>query len=775
MPRSGKKTTKKTTYQHAIPDAAGILATLEAAGVPQPFDALVKQFRINDEKGRKALHRQLKKLIAAGRLMKNRRDEYCLLAKMNALTGKVSGHPDGFGFFIPDDGSEDIFLPFHEMRALLDGDRVAVRLGGMDRKGRRKGAVVEILERGKTSVVGTFHREHGIAYVIESASRTPHHFLVADADLGGAENGQLVKLEIVEYPSERREAQGKVVSVLGSPDDPGMLTTLAIESFGLRTEWPDQVRDEVKGWGAEVREADKAGRVDLRDTPLVTIDGADARDFDDAVFAEASGKGWRLIVAIADVSHYVRSGNALDTEAGKRGTSTYFPDRVVPMLPEELSNGLCSLNPDVDRLCLVCEMNVSANGKVDKSKFYKAVMRSHARLTYSEVDLLVGQRDAQARKKSADLLPHLQELYNVYKAFEQARSRRGALDLDLPEVRITMGADNHSVASVAPVQRNDAHRLIEECMIAANVQAAKFIRHHKQPNLYRVHPKPEPDRFEELRLMLQELGFKVAAEARTQPRSLNKVLEAMHARPDFAILATSVLRTMSKAVYQPVNEGHFGLALDAYAHFTSPIRRYPDLLLHRGLTHIIEGGKPGAFEYKMPAMDLLGKSCSMLERQAEAAGRHVESRFKCAYISDHVGGEFDGVITGVTHFGLFVMLNEFFVEGLVHVTNLANDYYHAEHGGLRLTGEHSGHSFGLGDTVRVKVTKVDVEQARVDLQIVDTQSESSGAGKKVAKKAGKKVGKKSGQKAGQKKTSAKPSAKSSAKPKGKSKARRRKR
>ncbi|MCP4091124.1 MAG: ribonuclease R [Gammaproteobacteria bacterium] len=742
MPRPGSKKPAKTTYQHTVPDAAGILAALELAGVPQSFDALVKHYKIKDEKGRKAILRQLKKLIAAGRLLKNRRDEYCLLAKMNALTGKVSGHPDGFGFFVPDDGSEDIFLPFHEMRSLLDGDRIAVRLGGTDRKGRRKGAVVEILERAKKSVVGTFHREHGIAYVTETASRTPHHFLVADADRGGADNGQLVKLEIIEYPSERREAQGKVVGVLGAPNDPGMLTTLAIESFGLRTEWPDTVTAEVKQWGAEVREADKAGRVDLRDTPLITIDGADARDFDDAVFAESSGNGWRLIVAIADVSHYVHVGNALDDEAGKRGTSTYFPDRVVPMLPEALSNGLCSLNPNVDRLCLVCEMKVSANGKVDKSKFYKAVMRSHARLTYSEVDLVVGQCDVQARKAFAEVLPHLEQLYKVYKAFEQARSRRGALDLDLPEVRITMGADNHSVETVAPIERNDAHRLIEECMIAANVQAAKFIRHHKQPNLYRVHPQPELDRFEELRLMLQELGFKVSAEARTQPRALNKVLEAMHVRPDFPILATSVLRTMSKAVYQPTNEGHFGLALDAYAHFTSPIRRYPDLLLHRGLSHIIEGGKPGAFAYKLPAMELLGKSCSVLERQAEAASRHVESRYKCIYILDHVGSEFNGVITGVTHFGLFVMLNDFFVEGLVHVTNLANDYYHAEHGGLRLTGEHSGHSFGLGDTVRVKVTKVDVEEARVDLQIVDNGSLPFGAGKKKRKKTGKKDGRK---------------------------------
>jgi ribonuclease R len=364
-------------------------------------------------------------------------------------------------------------------------------------------------------------------------------------------------------------------------------------------------------------------------------------------------------------------------------------------------------------------------------------MRSHARLTYSEVHAAVSLRDPQTRKQFAAVLPQLEQLYKVYKGFERARNRRGALDLELPEVRITMGADNHSVDVVAPVHRNDAHRLIEECMIAANVEAAKFLRKHKLPNLYRVHPQPEVDRFEELRLMLQELGFKISAEARSQPRALNKVLAAMHERTDFPVLAMSVLRTLSKAVYQPGNEGHFGLALDAYAHFTSPIRRYPDLLVHRGITHILAGGKPGAFAYKLPAMELLGKNCSMLERQAEAASRHVEARYKCAYIKDHVGGEFDGVITGVTHFGLFVMLSDFYVEGLVHVTSLANDYYHAEHGGLRLMGERTGKSFGLGDTVQVRVTKVDIEEARVDLQIVEASTASESKPRDARQAAGK--------------------------------------
>jgi ribonuclease R len=708
-------------YNHGVPGSADIMAEMERCGVPLGFKALISRFGIKGEKPRQALQKQLKKLVRQGRLLLNRREEYCLIAKIDAIVGKVSAHRDGFGFLIPEEGGDDIFMPPHEMRQLLDGDRVAVHLAGTDRKGRPKGSLVEVLERGKSTAVGRFITERGLAYVVETASRSQDRYLIAATDTAGAKDGQMVKVEIVDYPTARREALAKVVDVLGNPEDPGMFTTLAIESFGLRDGWSKEVRALAGTHGAEVSEADKQGRVDLRDTPLVTIDGADARDFDDAVYAEPAGEGgkhWRLLVAIADVSHYVQKDDALDTEARKRGTSTYFPDRVVPMLPEAISNGLCSLNPDVDRLCLVCDMRITADGKVEGAKFYKAVMRSHARLTYNEVHAAVGEGDTAARKKLGSVLPHVENLYAVYQGLGKARARRGALDLDLPEVVITMGSDNH-IESVAPRHRNQAHMLIEECMIAANVQAAMYLLKHKLPNLYRVHPQPEPDRFEELRVMLQELGYKVTKEARTQPRALNKILQQLSERPDFVVLAVSVLRTMTQAVYQPVNEGHYGLALEAYAHFTSPIRRYPDLLLHRGISHLVAGGKPGAFAYTMPDMEELGRINSQLERQAEAASRHVESRYKAIYISEHVGDEFNGVITAVKHFGLFVMLEGLYVEGLIHVTNLRNDYYHAEHGGLRLRGEKTGQSYGLGDEIKVKVTRVDIEEARVDLQLVD--------------------------------------------------------
>jgi ribonuclease R len=711
------------TYKDLVPAPDAILKVLGETGIPMSFAALARAFAMKDDKLRKRLGSRLRKMTTRGQVLQNRRDEYCLLTKIDVVSGKVSAHRDGFGFLLPDEGDEDIFLPPYTMAQLMDGDRIAVHVSGTDRKGRPKGELVEILERGKDTAVGRFCSERGLYYVIES-SRSLQRYVLAPRDIGKAKDGQMVKIEIVGYPTKRREAQGKVIEVLGSPDDPGMLTKLAIESFGLRSGWSKPVRELAKGWGDEVSAADKQDREDLRDVPLVTIDGADARDFDDAVFAEPAGKGWKLIVAIADVSHYVKVGDALDEEAAKRGTSTYFPDQVVPMLPESLSNGLCSLNPDVDRLCLVCEMHVSAEGAVDRSRFYRGVMRSHARLTYAQVDAAVCQRDGATRKALAHVVPQLEDLYSVYQAFAKARGKRGALDLELPEVRISLAEDKHTIDTIAPYERNDAHRLIEECMIAANVQAARFLGGHKLPTLYRVHPEPELDRFEELRLLLQELGYKVAAEARSQPRALNKILQAMRARPDFAVMAVSVLRTLSQAVYQPRNEGHFGLALDAYAHFTSPIRRYPDLLVHRGINHILTGGKPAGSAYKMPAMEQLGKSCSLLERQAEAASRHVESRYKCIYLKEHVGGEFEGVITSVTHFGLFVMLNDFYVEGLIHVTNLGSDYFHAEHGGLRLRGENTGQSFGLGDTLRVKISRVDVEEGRVDLQLVEPANAS---------------------------------------------------
>jgi ribonuclease R len=651
--------------------------------------------------------------VTAGRLLVNRRGEYCLIEKIGAVTGVVSAHRDGYGFLVPEEGGADIYLAPAEMRQLLDGDRVAVRVAGHGPRGRRAGEVLEVLARGRTTVVGRYLREHGVGFIVE-AGRSARHFVVPDHYRGGAQPRQFVKAEIIVYPGVTHEAQGKIVKILGNPEeDPAVATDTALEIFGLPHAFPAETRRLAHGWGTEVRASDKAGRRDLRDVPLVTIDGADARDFDDAVFAEPAGSGWRLLVAIADVSHYVRPDDALDREAARRGTSTYFPDRVVPMLPEQLSNGLCSLNPDVDRLCMVCDMRVTAAGTVRQAEFYRAVMRSRQRLVYEDVQ---AARDGNpgASQRLRGVLTQIDHLYGVFASLARSRGERGALDLELPEARIDLGSHGR-IEKITLRQRNDAHRLIEECMIAANVQAAVFLGRHRLPTLYRVHAGPDEEKFETLRLMLQVLGVKVTAQARDRSREINQILQRLRERPDYPMLATAVLRTMAQAVYQPANTGHFGLALSAYTHFTSPIRRYPDLLVHRGIGHLLDGGKPGAFFYDLSAMDALGKLTSERERRAEEAARHVEARYKCAYMKERVGEVVEGVVTGITHFGMFVTLADLNVDGLVHVSSLDNDYYHVEHGGLRLVGERTRTGYGLGQAVKVRILRVDVDDARIDL------------------------------------------------------------
>lgn len=704
-----------SAYSHPVPGPNELLALLRQKGVPMTLDALAASLGKPGKRELQTLRRRLDELKSGGQVHVNRAGEYCLSEKLDLVAGTVSAHRDGFGFLVPDSGSVDVYLSEAEMRSLLDGDRVAVRVSSHGRSGRCSGTVVEILARARDSVVGRYQREHGIGWVVGSG-RSAHHFIVHDRNRSGAQPGQIVKLDIMEYPAPGREAQGKITRVLGEPSEPRVLTEAAIEMFNVPSVWPSAVTKAASHFGAEVSQSERAGRTDLSKLPLVTIDGEDARDFDDAVYAEPVGEGWRLIVAIADVSHYIRKSDAIDVEARRRGTSVYFPDRVVPMLPEALSNELCSLKPQVDRLCMVCEMQIDRRGGVTRTKFYRAVMHSHARLTYNQVDAMHRGADPAAYAHLRQLGPVIENLYGVYAALASARSRRGALDLDLPEVRIELD-ESGAISGVASRLRNDAHRLIEECMIAANVEAARYLGHHRIATLYRVHNGPEGDKLEDLRLLFQSLGVPMPDTARTRPREINRGLQALRDRPDFPMLATAVLRSMTQAVYQPVNNGHFGLALTAYAHFTSPIRRYPDLLVHRAIGHLVDGGKPGAFSYDGPAMEQLGKSTSMQERRADEATRYVDARCKCLFMQHRVGEVLDGVVTGVTHFGLFVMLRELFVDGLIHVSNLPNDYYHLEPGGLGLKGERTGRIFLLGQDLRVRVARVDPEEAKIDLAL----------------------------------------------------------
>jgi len=707
---------KTKSYKHPIPSRNKLLDHLEAAGKPEKADKILAAFGLKGQRMRSLLVDRLSGMVRAGQVIENRRGEYCLTAKLDIVTGTVSGHRDGFGFVIRDDGGDDIYLSAREMRSVFNGDRVAIKIIGLDRRGRPEGDLVEVLERGVSEVAGQFIRERGIGIVIPDNPKISHRILIAKGETNRAQPGQIVVVQILDYPTQVEQATGRIVRIIGDPHKKGIATDIAIHSHSIPTEWPTDVRDEIRGYGETVPSAAKKGRVDLRDIDLVTIDGADARDFDDAVYCEKTGDGWRLLVAIADVAHYVDVGSGLDEQATTRGTSVYFPDRVVPMLPEVLSNGLCSLNPKVDRLCMVCDMRIGVDGKVTRATFVEAVMRSKARLTYSRVsEFLTGEKSSGV---PAELHPLMHDLHGLYKAMAKARQRRGALELDLPQTKFELGKSGE-IKSIVTVLRNDAHRLIEECMIAANVQAAKFLRRHKIPGLYRVHPKPDPDRFDELRQYLLSLGLKVPHPHHVEPRQFNKLLGQVKDRPDSASISMAMLRSLTHAEYTPTNTGHFGLSLDAYAHFTSPIRRYPDLLVHRAIRHIIRGDKPGRYHYDAATMERLGAITSAHERRAEEATRDVEAWLKCEYMENHLGDEFDGVITGVTNFGLFVQLSELLIDGLVHVTSLANDYYHFEPGSQHLVGERSGKTYKLGESMRVQVQRVDLESRRIDFRPID--------------------------------------------------------
>ena len=719
MPKP-KSQRQKKSYKHPVPSRNKLIDYLETSGKPLKLSQIMTGFDLKGQRMQSLLADRLDSMVRAGQLIENRRREYCLTEKLELVTGRVSGHKDGFGFVIPDDGSDDVYLSAREMRAIFHGDRVAIKVVGVDRRGKPEGTVVEVLERGTREVAGQFIRERGIGLVIPDNAKIAHRVLIAKGESGGARPGQIVVAEILDYPTHIEQATGRIIQVIGSPEQKGIATDIAIQSHGIPTNWPGPVQDQVKKYGDNVPSAAIKGRVDLRDVDLVTIDGADARDFDDAVYCERSGKGWRLIVAIADVAHYVEIKSPLDQEATKRGTSVYFPDRVVPMLPEVLSNGLCSLNPKVDRLCMVCDMRVSEDGNVTRSTFVEAVMRSKARLTYSQVNaFLSGEKKAIPRSVQEPV----RNLHALYKAFAKARGRRGAIELDLPQIKFELNKDGE-IDRIRNVPRNDAHKLIEECMIAANVQAAKFLKKNRIQGLYRVHAKPDPDRFDELRRFLVTLDLKVPHPDHIEPRQFNKLLRQVKDRPDSAAISMQMLRSLTHAEYTPDNIGHFGLALDSYAHFTSPIRRYPDLLVHRALRHIIRGGKPARYDYDRQAMVRLGAITSAHERRAEDATRDVEAWLKCQYMVDRQGETYDGVVTGVTNFGLFVQLNELMIDGLVHVTSLPNDYYHYDAGRQQLVGERTGRSFGLGESMRVLVHRVDMETRRIDFRPAELPHEA---------------------------------------------------
>ena len=703
-------------YETPLPSRELILTTMGEQGVPLSVEELYTILEISDEE-RDIFNRRLNAMEREGQIIKNRKGALCIADKLDLIAGVVQGHPDGFGFLIPDDktkvSGDDVFLSPKEMSQVMHGDRAMVRISGLDRRGRPEGKLVEVLERRTQKLVGRVVHSTGVTIVAAEDKRINQDILIPYNMDMQAKPGQVVMVELTEQPSAHAKPMGKVVEILGNYADSGMEIEIALRKHNLPYEFSPAAVKLAESYPKLVQESDFKGRIDLRELPLITIDGETARDFDDAVFAEQQGKGWRLVVAIADVSFYVKPQDALDKGAFERGNSVYFPRRVIPMLPEALSNGLCSLNPEVERLCMVCDMQVDGAGVVKQFKFYPSVMRSKARMTYNQVFEILQNPAAELALEYAWLVPHLNDLYSVYQLMLSQREKRGAIEFETTET-IMMFNEQGKIDEIVPSFRNEAHKLIEECMLAANVCAADFLAAHEHPALYRVHEGPTPEKLEALRTFMGEFGFGVGGGDSPHAKDYGKLIDRIRERPDAQLLQTVLLRSMQQAVYSPDNLGHFGLAYEAYAHFTSPIRRYPDLLIHRAIKAVLNGDR-----YKAGDWSQLGEHCSMTERRADDATRDVTNWLKCFYMQDKIGEVFEGTVAAVTSFGLFVALDGVYVEGLVHVTELGNDYFHFDKARHEMTGERTAVRYRLGDRLTIKVVRVDLETAKIDFTLIN--------------------------------------------------------
>jgi ribonuclease R len=721
-------------YEHPIPSREFILEYLSGRDRPASFRQISTDLNLDSPIEKEALRRRLLAMARQGQLLQNRRGAFGLLAKMDLIAGRIFGHKDGYGFVIPDAGGDDLFLNARQMRNVFHGDKVLVQVAAIDHRGRREGSIVEVIEHNTKELVGRLMLESGIAFVHPTNSRIARDILIPPENTLGATQGQMVIIEIVTQPSAASRPIGLVKEILGNHMAPGMEIDVAIRNHDLPIEWPEAALKEAAKFAAIVPESESGQRLDLRHIPFVTIDGEDAKDFDDAVYCQPNPKGgWTLYVAIADVSHYVKANSALDQEALNRGNSVYFPGRVIPMLPEELSNELCSLKPKVDRLTLVCEMNITPKGKISRYHFHEAVICSAARLTYQKVYDMVEKNDLSLQQEYSSLFPHIQNLFGLYRVLHALRTARGAIDFDLPETRIIFGEDR-KIERIVPLQRNDAHKLIEEFMLCANICAALFLLKNECPALYRTHQGPTAAKLMDLRKFLGEMGLSLTGKDEPSPKDYAVFLKSIAARADAHLIQTVLLRSLSQAIYSSDNNGHFGLAFEAYTHFTSPIRRYPDLLVHRAIRSVLQrkftAGSADA------AYSQLGEHCSMTERRADEATREAVDWLKCEYMLDKVGEDFAGVISSVNSFGFFVELAEIYVEGLVHISSLPNDYYHFEPLKHEIYGERSHKRYRLGQVVKIKVVRVDLDQRKMDfvLELDPTEQQFKLPKKKKAKK-----------------------------------------
>ncbi|MFT5808989.1 MAG: ribonuclease R [Moritella dasanensis] len=743
-------TREQEKYSNPIPSREFILDYLRSLENSINREQIFAGLKLAGDEHEEALRRRLRAMERDGQLIFARNRTYELPERLDLLEGLVLGHRDGFGFFRPDEGGKDLFISIRQMSTLFHGDRILAQPVKEEFKGRKEARFVRVLDGEPLQLVGRVYLDKGVAFVRPDDSRIKQEIRISDEERLGARAGQMVVTEILKRPTYNLPALGKVVEVLGENMAPGMEIQVAIRTHDIPHVWPEHILDDMKKLSPGVPEDAKLNRVDLRDLPLLTIDGEDARDFDDAVFCERKKSGgWRLWVAIADVSSYVQTNSDLDLEAQGRGNSVYFPEQVVPMLPEVLSNGLCSLNPHVDRLCMVCEMTISDAGRLSGYKFYEAVMNSHARLTYTKVaNILDGDKDL--RDEYQAVVPHLHELHNMYKVLKVARSERGAIEFETLETRFVFN-EHRKIDKIMPVVRNDAHKLIEECMILANVSSARFVSKHKAAALLRVHDTPGEEKLVNFRSFLSETGLELGGGLKPTPLDYADLISRIQDRPDKELIQTMLLRSMKQAVYQAENNGHFGLALSAYGHFTSPIRRYPDLVLHRAIKFeianqaAVKAGEPltqrwtstGGYCYQVTDVETLGEHCSLTERRADDATRDVSDFLKCEYMQDHLGDTFDGVIAAVTNFGFFVRIKNLNIDGLVHVSSLRGDYYNFDGGRQTLRGEKSGVEYRIGDQVEVKVLAINMNDKKIDLELAGAVTHSRRSKSKPAAFSGK--------------------------------------
>ncbi|VAX77125.1 Ribonuclease R [Serratia symbiotica] len=723
-------------YESPIPSREYILGHLAKRENPANREVLAKELGLTGEEQLEALRRRLRAMERDGQLIFTRRQSYALPDHLDLVRGTVIGHRDGYGFLRIEGRKDDLYLSAEQMMMAIHGDLVLAQALGADRKSRSEARIVRILVPKTSQIVGRFFLDAGTGFVVPDDSRLSFDILVPENSVNGAHVGYMVVVELTQRPTRHIKAVGKIVKTLGDKMSTSMAVEIALRTHEIPHHWPPQIEAQMADLGEQVPEAAKKGRVDLRHLPLVTIDDEDARDFDDAVYCEKKRDGWRLWVAIADVSYYVRPRTVLDDVARNRATSIYFPAQVIPMLPEALSNGLCSLKPQVDRLCMICEMTLSEQGRLSNAKFYEAVIRSHARLTYNKV-WRIFQGDPALRQYYHPLVKHLEELYAMYHALDQASVERGGIAFETEEPKFIFNSA-HRIERVEATVRNDAHKLIEECMIMANVAAARFVEKHKEPALFRVHDRPSDDHISVLRTALSEMGLTLGNSNTPQSKDYATLIDKAAGRPDYEMLQSMLLRSMKQAIYNPENRGHFGLALAAYSHFTSPIRRYPDLALHRSIKYQLakehselqkRWTPTGGWHSEFEDMLKLGVHCSMAERRADEATRNVADWLKCDYMQNHVGSVFSGIIASVTGFGFFVRLNDLCIDGLVHVSSLDNDHYRYDNMRQRLIGESSGVGYRLGDTVEIRIEAVHMDERKIDFSLVSSNRKPRYVGK----------------------------------------------